>query len=1059
MVFFKIFTSTRMTALLFIVFAISMAIATFIENDYGTQAAKSVIYESWWFEFIMIFLVMNFIYNISRYQLLRKEKFPVLMFHLSFILIFLGGAISRYTGFEGIMKIREGSSSNEIITDKCFFQFQIFNPDNPFVYYDINYQLSPLSKNFKHTYYYNNKKIQFRVLDFIPRAKDSLEEDISGENILELVTTENKERKSYFLTENNYVNIGKNFVGYNISKKGFKGINLIKTQNGQLFIKCNKVGSYINMVSQNHGKIIADSLQKLTLKTLYSFEDTHFVLPKNPRKGMLTHYEGDKKKDVSNLDLIVMQITTDNVTEIIKFKGGKSNINSQIKKEIDGIIMGIRYGPKIIQIPFYLKLRDFQIERYPGSNSPSSYASEVTVINKKKSFDYRIFMNNTLNYQGFRFFQASFDRDEKGSIFSVNHDFYGTFVTYIGYLFLFLGMFLTLFWKGTRFWKLTQQLSEVNQTKKIIVTFLVLFSIFTFPQNAYNTSYPKQFEKKTAKLKNLYFSPDEIKSQYQFDQNHLNQFENILVQNFEGRIIPVSTLSLQLMRKLSRKDNFYGMSSNEWLLAISIDPTIWTQIPIIKIGNKASDELLKIINADKNRYVAFINLFLINSFGEPQFILQNEFEKAFAKPTIEQSFDEKEIIELNEKAIIFQNIISNQYLKFIPIKNHPNNLWTSWINSDFKINHIAKSLIGPYLKSVIEANSSKNWKKCNQELSKISDYQKKWGREVFPSATKIKAEIFYNKINLFPRLLIFYSIIGGLLVIFSFSEILIKRTKKLQFIKYAIKFPLFLLPIGFIIHLFGLGLRWYIAGHAPWSNGYEAVIFISWVGILAGFLLYKNSNTIILSAGCLVAVIMMGFAHGGSELNPQITPLVPVLKSYWLMIHVAIITSSYGFFGFSALIGIMVLFLFIFSQSYQLKNVIEELTIVNELSITIGLFLLTTGTFLGGVWANESWGRYWSWDPKETWALISIIVYAFVLHARLVPKLRGYFAFNFMSLIAFSSIIMTYFGVNYYLSGLHSYAAGDPIPIPNWIYYTLLFISLISIISYLSFHKLKYYNE
>jgi ABC-type transport system involved in cytochrome c biogenesis permease subunit len=193
-------------------------------------------------------------------------------------------------------------------------------------------------------------------------------------------------------------------------------------------------------------------------------------------------------------------------------------------------------------------------------------------------------------------------------------------------------------------------------------------------------------------------------------------------------------------------------------------------------------------------------------------------------------------------------------------------------------------------------------------------------------------------------------------------------------------------------------------------------------------------------------------------LNPEITNLMPVLHSYWLNIHVAIIVSGYAPLALSAILALLSLLLIIFKPTSPRDNwwvSMQELSIVNELSLTIGLFLLTVGTFLGGVWANESWGRYWAWDPKETWALISIMVYAFVLHLRLIPAFKNILVFNLASLWAFSSIIMTSFGVNYYLSGLHSYAAGDPVPIPAWVYWIvgfLLIISVMAIVKYQNFH-------
>ena len=193
-----------------------------------------------------------------------------------------------------------------------------------------------------------------------------------------------------------------------------------------------------------------------------------------------------------------------------------------------------------------------------------------------------------------------------------------------------------------------------------------------------------------------------------------------------------------------------------------------------------------------------------------------------------------------------------------------------------------------------------------------------------------------------------------------------------------------------------------------------------------------------------------------SWMDPEVTNLVPVLKSYWLTIHVSIITASYGFLALSMLLGFINLLLMILKSKNNVKMInlrIKELTIINERSITIGLYMLTIGTFLGGVWANESWGRYWGWDPKETWALVSVLLYAFILHMRFIPGLKGNYAFNFASLIGYFSILMTYFGVNYYLSGLHSYAAGDPVPVPDFVFYALGIIAILAIWAFVKERK------
>jgi cytochrome c-type biogenesis protein CcsB len=187
-----------------------------------------------------------------------------------------------------------------------------------------------------------------------------------------------------------------------------------------------------------------------------------------------------------------------------------------------------------------------------------------------------------------------------------------------------------------------------------------------------------------------------------------------------------------------------------------------------------------------------------------------------------------------------------------------------------------------------------------------------------------------------------------------------------------------------------------------------------------------------------------------SWLDPEITPLVPVLKSYWLVIHVAVITASYSFLGVGALLGMLNLILISFQNKKnfdRFRETIEELTNINEMNLIIGVFLLTIGTFLGAVWANESWGRYWGWDPKETWALVTVLIYSFIIHMRLIPGLNGVYAFNFAALTGFSSVLMTYFGVNYYLSGMHSYAGGDPVPVPTFVYYAIAIVVILSIMA------------
>lgn len=301
----------------------------------------------------------------------------------------------------------------------------------------------------------------------------------------------------------------------------------------------------------------------------------------------------------------------------------------------------------------------------------------------------------------------------------------------------------------------------------------------------------------------------------------------------------------------------------------------------------------------------------------------------------------------------------------------------------------------------------------------------------------------------------YYMFVGFIFLLLAFIDLFKPNSKG---VKLLLKIFTGLTILGMMAHVAGMGVRWYVSGHEPWSNGYEAVIFVAFITVLAGLLFSKNKSKFTIASTVIFASFLLGIAHG-SMMSPEMTNLVPVLKSYWLMIHVAVITSSYGFLGLGALLGFVVLLLYILrtpQNAKRLNPTINELTYINESALTVGLYTLSIGTFLGGVWASESWGRYWSWDPKEVWSLISMMVYVFVLHMRMVPGLKGKFAFNLASLFAIASLIMTFFGVNYYLSGMHSYAAGDPVPIPIWIYYAIGFFILFAVFAYIRYRKYEH---
>jgi len=1088
-----ILISTRTMAVLLLVYAASMAYATFLENDYGTPAAKALIYEAKWFEAIMLLLILNFIGNIKRYRLWRREKWSVLVFHLAFILIFIGGAITRYISFEGTMHIREGQSSRDIVTDRNFFKIQIEEKGDVLNYEEIPYMMSPVHKNFKAKYNYHGKNIEVKALDYIQRKKDSLVASNNGEEYLHFVVAGDKGRENFYLKSGETQSIGGMLISYN---RLIEGAVEFRNDGGNVLIKTPVDAGYMTMATQATGTTKKDEYQPLAYRSLYTINDLRIVVPEGLRKGKLIAFEGDKNKDKNLPDQLTVEVKTPKSKTNVDLSVERGNPNAFKQVSIDGMNIILGFGPKVYNTPFSLKLDDFVMETYPGSSSPSAYESHVKIVDEGKEVPYKIYMNHVLNYKGYRFFQASFDPDRQGTVLSVNHDFWGTLISYIGYTFLFLGLFVTFFWKGSHFWKLNKMLKQTSR-KKLISAILILLSFGINAQEIdmhgtdgsrkvlpetgqvhsendghnhasqnQDTANIQQNEEKSqnsvarsmSTMREI--SADEIIARNKISKEHADKFGYLLVQNFEGRIVPMNTQALDVLRKLYKRDSFKGsdgksLDANQWFLSINTDTESWTMVPLIKVTS-GGDVLKKKAKVNEDGYTSLMNLFPMDpKTGMLHYVLEEDYNIAFAKKPAEQSKYDLAVIDLNDRVQAFNEFFSGQFLRIVPVKNDPNHRWNSWLNENFEPDEESQKVMAPYFLSILDAQKTGNWNEADKELQKLEDFQKKWGKNVIPSENKVNLEVFMNKVNLNFKLLIFYTLIGGLILILGFVELF----KPGRILNRIIKIIIYIGIVGYIAHFLGLIARWYMSGHAPWSNGYEAIIFISWVGITAGLLLYRNSNALIPAAGFMVAVMMMGFAHGGSALDPQITPLVPVLKSYWLIVHVAIIAASYGFFALSMIIAVITLVFYIASDKKLYKihhdSTVKELSIVSEMSLTIGLFALTVGVFLGGIWANESWGRYWSWDPKETWAFISVMVYAFVLHMRLVPGLRGRWAFHVAAMFAFCSMVMTYFGVNYYLSGLHSYAKGDPVPIPIWVYLGLAFMLILSVVSFFRFKALK----
>lgn len=1031
--------STRLTAFLFIVYALAMAIGTFIENDYGTVTAKILIYNATWFELILVVFVINFSFNIKRYNLLKLNKWPVLMLHISWILIILGAGVTRYIGYEGVMPIRENTSSNTFLSEKTYLTAivdgEIDGVVNRRMLQDDFLFSEFTNNNFSWNYDLKGQDFTIEYIDFIENAKEGLVEDESGEKYLKIVEASKGNRHEHFLKFGEVTSVHNILFALNKPTEG--AIN-ISDYDGDLIINSPFDGDFMRMADQMQGDLKQNTDQVLQLRSLYNTAGLQFVFPNPVING---RFEIIKSDEETQQDGLFLRVSSNGDSKDIGLLGAKGIVNDPKKIEVGGLEFLLKYGSLENKLPFAIKLNDFIAEKYPGTEkSYSSFMSKVTVIDED-TFDYDIYMNHILNHSGFRFFQASFDPDEKGTVLSVNHDYFGTLITYIGYFLLYIGLLGIMFFGKTRFKDLAKQLEKVKIKKQNLTLIFVLFSSLVFSQDLHD-------HQQKINLKQI----DSIIINNPIDKLHAAEFGSLVIQDSGGRMKPLNTFASEILRKVSYSDSYKNLNADQFLLSITKDPLLWYNVPIIYL-KRGNDSLRKIIGRNnKDKYAAFVDFF----DEKGNYKIAKQLERSY-KSALPNAF-EKDFIETDRKVNLLFSALDGKILTIFPIPNDVNNKWVSFKDlntNDFKgidslyVKNILPLYIGS-LKNDVEINDYANSTKI---LESIKGFQNKYGSSVLPSEDKINAEILYNKYDIFRSLFSWYMYVGAFMFIFLIFQIFNDK----KFLNYLIVISKYSIVLLFVIHTLGLIARWYISGHAPWSDAYESMIYLAWATVGIGLAFGRKSDLTLASTSFVAAMILM-ISHW-NWMDPEIANLVPVLDSYWLMIHVSVIVGSYGPLTLGMILGIVSLFLILITNDKNKKKIdlnLKELTIINELTITVGLIMLTIGNFLGGQWANESWGRYWGWDPKETWALISIMIYAFILHMRLIPGLRGKWIFNLMSIIAYASILMTYFGVNFYLSGLHSYASGDKIITPDFVYYSALFVFILGFASYFK-HK-KYFK-
>ncbi|MDI5894796.1 cytochrome c biogenesis protein CcsA [Flavobacterium algoritolerans] len=1063
---FSFLFSTRLMAFLFIVYAVSMATGTFIESKYNTDTAKILIYNSWWFEAIHVFFMINFIGNIKRYQLLKKEKWATLLLHLSFIFIIAGAFVTRYISYEGMMPIREGAAENQVFSDKTFltvFADGEYKGEMKRRVFEKQVLLSPATNNdFSISGKFADTPFEVEYENFIMGAKEYIKPNPNGTVFLKIVEAGDGGRHEHFLKDGEVQNIHNVLFALNKFTDGAININ---TTGSAYTIQTPFEGNFMRMADKLQGKVIKDSAQPLMMRSLYSIGEMRFVFPDPAVKGVVDYESENDFKAKNHEDALTVKISAEGQEKTVTVLGSKGKLGDSKTVKIGKIDYTFFYGSKAYVLPFKIKLNDFIAQKYPGTEKSYSSFESIVTVQDKESFDARIFMNNVLDYDGYRFFQSGFDPDEKGTILSVNHDFWGTAITYSGYFMLYFAMMAIMFTKYSRFADIKRKLEVVKMKKSKLLTILILlFSFNSYAQEQEHNhadheghahteaeAAPATHANHTKKV----LSQDELNAlitKYKVPEVHAAKFGRLVIQDGGGRMKPINTFSSELLRKVSQSDSYNDMNSDQVFLSMTQYASYWIEIPIIYL-RRGNDSLRKIIGVDKKaKFAPFVAFF----DAKGNYKLSKYLEESFKSANPNQF--EKDFIETDKRVNLMESALSGRILKIFPIPENKNNKWISYLElneSGLKGMEATytKNVLPLYFGSLANASVSNDYKTADELLESMNGFQKRFGSKVRPSEERITSEVLYNKYDVFNKLFYWYVLAAILMLFFTILQIFKER----KVLAITVNTMHIIIGLLFALHTVGLIARWYISGHAPWSNAYESIIYIAWATMFFGLAFDRKSKLTVASSAFVTAMIL--WAANLNWIDPEIANLQPVLNSYWLMIHVAVIVASYGPFALGFILGAVSLLLILFTNEKNKAKMdlnIQEITYINELALTIGLIMLTIGNFLGGQWANESWGRYWGWDPKETWALISIMVYAFVIHARFVPSLRGKWIFNLMSMFAFISILFTYYGVNFHLVGLHSYASGEAHSL-NWIWYSLGAITLFGAISYPKYNK--YYKK
>lgn len=625
---------------------------------------------------------------------------------------------------------------------------------------------------------------------------------------------------------------------------------------------------------------------------------------------------------------------------------------------------------KTKELGFEVSLKNFNVVNYPGTDAPMDYVTTLTANTQ----EIKVSMNNIGSFNGYRFIQSGYDSDMQGTTLGVYHDPWGIGITYTGYALLFISLIATMASKKTRMRHLYRKALSLQGAKAWAVTALLAVSSFATSANA--------------------------QEMVKIDGDIADDFGKICVL-YNSRITPINTVATSFVTKLCGKPTWDGLSSNQVFAGWIFDVPYWETVKMIEIKEKKAQELLGI----NGKWASFDDFW--DNYNN--YKLDAPLKKAYKDGDTKL---QKQLRDADEKFNIIRMLYGGEMLKMFPYAGKQGHM--QWFApgqplGNLKLDEKELVFIKKSMDYLAESIITGDKARAEEIAKKIYSYQHVRGKAVVPTKFRIYTETFYNKTNAQRLPVMLYLTLSLVLAIVSTLSLNNGKQKKTRLVSSVLTWVM-------LIHTtLLLALRWYVSGHLPMSNGYETMQFMAWATLIVTlvmqkrFLPVKQFGPLLSSFALLVAMITDG--------NPQITQLMPVLQSPLLSVHVMVIMFSYALFGLTALIGLQGLI----AHHRKQEEKEQQLAALSQFLLYPAVALIAIGIFIGAIWANVSWGRYWSWDSKETWALITMLIYSAPLHAD-IKWLRKAQHMHIYMLLAFLSVLMTYFGVNYFLSGMHSYA-------------------------------------